>query len=87
MKTNDTSPVTSRALEMLRSSEYSLTVTDFLSPGEIKEVYSSLSSVPGGSDRCFFWGGAVGCERCAAVFLPEWYNAQYAYDDGGYHPL
>ena len=75
MKTADhTNPVVSRALEKYRASEYAISVTDFFSPGEKLEIYKELCSLPGnGNTRCFFWGGCRGAERCAAVFLPEWY--------------
>ena len=67
---NDT---VSRALEMMRVSEGRVAATDFLSPGERLEVYAELNARGGnGSQRCFFWGGCRGTERCAAVFLPEW---------------
>ena len=74
MKTSENRSVSvSRALDMLRASEYEVAVTDFYSPGEIMEIYAELCTVAGGAQRCFFWGGAVGAERRAAVFLPEWY--------------
>ncbi len=64
----------SRAADKLRESEYAVAVTDFLTPAEIAEVYSSFITRGGsGIARCFFWGGCRGAERCTAVFLPEWY--------------
>ena len=64
----------SRAMDKFRESEYAVAVTDFMSPAEIAEVYSNLITRSGsGIARCFFWGGCRGAERCAAVFLPEWY--------------
>ena len=67
---NDT---VSRAFELWRASEYGIEVTDFLSPGEIADIYSSLAArIGNGIQRCFFWGGCRSTERCAAVFLPDW---------------
>jgi len=64
----------SRAMDKFRESEYAIAVTDFMTPAEIAEVYSNLITRSGsGIARCFFWGGCRGAERCAAVFLPEWY--------------
>lgn len=64
----------SRAAELYHESEYAVTVTDFLSPGEKLNVYNELiARIGSGISRCFFWGGCRGAERCAAVFLPEWY--------------
>ena len=72
MKNTDMS--VSRAAEMYRESEYAVAVTDFLSPGEKAEIYHELvARIGNGISRCFFWGGCRGAERCAAVFLPEWY--------------
>lgn len=70
----DSGYIVSRAAELLRESEYAVTVTDLMTPAEIAEVYSNLISRSGsGYARCFFWGGCRGAERCTAVFLPEWY--------------
>lgn len=63
----------SRATDKLRESEYSVAVTDFMTPAEIAEVYGNLTTRGGGTAGCFFWGGCRGAERCTAVFLPEWY--------------
>ena len=64
----------SRAMDRFRESEYAIAVTDFMTPAEIAEVYSNfITRSGGGIARCFFWGGCRGAERCAAVFLPEWY--------------
>jgi len=69
----------SRAAEMYRESEYAVAVTDFLSPGEKAEIYHELvARIGNGISRCFFWGGCRGAERCAAVFLPEWYLPETA---------
>lgn len=62
-----------RAADKLRESEYAVAVTDFMTPAEIAEVYDNLTTRSGGTAGCFFWGGCRGAERCAAVFLPEWY--------------
>lgn len=64
--------VLSRAAELSRESEYAVTCTDFLTPEERGDVLVDLMH-SGSAGNCFFFGGAVGCERCAAVFLPEWY--------------
>ena len=64
----------SRAVEMFGEAEYAVAVTDFMSPGEKLKVYNELiARIGSGISRCFFWGGCRGTERCAAVFLPEWY--------------
>lgn len=67
-----TSVAVSQSLEKMREAEYAAACTDFLTPAERAEVYAELVRC-GGAENCFFWGGCVGCERCAAVFLPEWY--------------
>ncbi len=77
MKNTDMS--VSRAAELYRESEYAVAVTDFLSPGEKAEIYHELvARIGNGISRCFFWGGCRGAERCAAVFLPEWYLPESA---------
>ena len=74
MKNSDSrSSAVPRALELLRASEYAVTVTDFLSPGEQVEIYKELCVPTLTPTGCFFWGGCRGVERCTAVFLPEWY--------------
>ena len=79
MKNTDMSVAASRALELYRESEYAVAVTDFLSPGEKADVYKELvARIGNGISRCFFWGGCRGAERCAAVFLPEWYLPESA---------
>ncbi len=59
----------------MRESDYAVSVTDFMTPTETFNANAMLIREFGvsGANRCFFWGGAVGCERRAAVFLPEWY--------------
>lgn len=72
MKTND-SILTSRALDLYRASEYAVSATDFLSPGERVRTAGELNArIGSGMAGCFFWGGCRGAERCTAVFLPEW---------------
>lgn len=62
-----------RACDLFRESEYELRVSKFLSPKERILVRNTLRTTAGkGGDRCFFFGGCRGTERCAAVFLPEW---------------
>lgn len=72
MKTND-SMLTSRMLDLHRESEYAVSVSDFMSPGERIQTAGELGAKIGsGMSGCFYWGGCRGTERCAAVFLPEW---------------
>jgi len=62
-----------RALDLFRESEYETKVSKFLTPQERIIVRDTLCATAGkGAERCFFWGGCRGTERCAAVFLPEW---------------
>lgn len=62
-----------RACDLFRESEYELKVSKFLTPKERIIVRDTLCATVGkGAERCFFWGGCRGTERCAAVFLPEW---------------
>lgn len=63
-----------RACDLYRESEYELRVSKFLTPQEKILVRNALG---GGEERCFFWGGFRGAERCAAIFLPEWMLASY----------
>ncbi len=65
--------IISRAQELSRESEYSVTCTSFLTPEEKISVLTELMH-NGNAENCYFFGGAIGCERCAAVFLPEWYT-------------
>lgn len=79
MKNNDTNFSLSRALDLYRESEYSAAVSDFMTPGEKIAVYKDLTArIGNGISGCFFWGGCRGTERCAAVFLPEWYQPESA---------
>lgn len=62
-----------RACDLFRESEYEIKVSKFLTPQEKIVVRNTLRfSVGKKADRCFFFGGCRGVERCAAVFLPEW---------------
>lgn len=66
--------ISARLIEKYRESEFAPASTAFLSPGEIRDAYEeALPVIGGGLNGCFFWGGCRGAERCAAVFLPEWY--------------
>ncbi len=72
-KTNETM-LAARAAELYRESEYAVSVTDFFSPGERVALYRELTArIGAGVSRCVFWGGCLGAERTAAVFLPEWW--------------
>ncbi len=74
MKKTEVDFISSRACELFRESEYAVAVSDFMTPGEKVKVYNDLAiRIRNGISRCFFWGGCRGAERCAAVFLPEWY--------------
>jgi len=74
MKNSDNNFSLARAMDLYRESEYSVAVSDFLTPGEKITVYKDLTArIGNGISGCFFWGGCRGTERCAAVFLPEWY--------------
>lgn len=64
--------VTDRALELALESEYEVRVSKFLTPQEQILARDALHAAGRGADRCFFWGGCRGTERCAAVFLPDW---------------
>ena len=70
MKKSEYSISVAQAAEKYRESEYSVAATDFLTPGEVCDVFNE-TKIPSGP--CFFWGGCRGCERRAAIFLPEWY--------------
>ncbi len=79
MKNHETDFAVSRAIDLYRESEYAIAVTDFMTPAEKAKVYSDLAiRIGSGVSRCFFWGGCRGAERCAAVFLPEWYMPDVA---------
>ena len=75
------SQLLSRAVEMYERSDYSVTSTSFMSPGEKTELYKELiARIGNGISRCFFWGGSRGAERCSAVFLPEWMDYESSPD-------
>ncbi len=57
--------------DLVASSEYTLRISQFLTPAEQAEAYN-IARENGAGARCFFWGGAAGAERRCAVFLPEW---------------
>lgn len=60
-----------RAAELAAESEYTTTVTPFLTPRERLLVHDCLIRC-GMADRAFYWGGCMGCERTVAVFPAEW---------------
>ncbi len=82
MMNQKTEGVADRACELFRESEYEIKVTKFLTPQERIIVRDTLRSVAGkSSERCFFFGGCRGTERCTAVFLPEWLFDSPAFED------
>ncbi len=60
-----------RAVELAEASEYAVQVLPFLTPRERLLVQDALVRCHR-ADGVFFWGGCRGCERTAAVFLPDW---------------
>ena len=60
-----------RVFDLARSSEYEIKTSRFLTPAEQKAALDAAASC-GAAERCLFWGGAPGCERRLAVFVPEW---------------
>lgn len=68
MKENEHSPAVIHAAELEARSTYAPAVSPFLTPAEQAE----LSRMRGTCPSLFFFGGVVGAERRAAVFLPEW---------------
>ena len=68
MKENEHSPAVIHAAELEARSTYAPAVSSFLTPAEQAE----LSRMRGTCPSLFFFGGVVGAERRAAVFLPEW---------------
>jgi len=60
-----------RISDLVRSSEYTVKTSVFLTPAEQKAAYDAARS-QGAGGRCFFWGGVPECERRIAVFLPDW---------------
>ena len=60
-----------RISDLARSSEYEARTSVFLTPAGQKAAYDAAREA-GAAWRLVFWGGAPGCERRLAVFLPEW---------------
>ena len=67
-----------RIQDLARSSEYEVKTSAFLSPAEQKAAYDAALRA-GASGRLAFWGGAPGCERRLAVFLPDWMTPDKAF--------
>ena len=63
------SDIQKRALDLRARAEKtgSVCATHFLTPAEQRELFAVLHK-----DEVFFTGGAEGCERRMAFFLPEW---------------
>ena len=61
--------LTDHAADLFSRSEYDVAATSFLSPAEQREIFDAL---PAARARLVFWGGALGCERRCAFFVPEW---------------
>ena len=61
--------LTDHAADLFARSEYDVAATSFLSPAEQREIFDAL---PNARARLVFWGGALGCERRCAFFVPEW---------------
>ena len=61
--------LTEHAADLFDRSEYEIAATAFLSPAEQREIFDAL---PAARARLVFWGGALGCERRCAFFVPEW---------------
>ncbi len=68
------------AAELENRCEYAPAVSAFLTPSEQSELIS-LVRYP---HRLFFWGGFIGAERRAAVFLPEWAADSAPYTDAAH---
>ena len=60
-----------RAAELIRQSAYESVFSGFLTPRE-QRIFCAAAESEGEADRLFFWGGAPGAERRAAVLLPDW---------------
>lgn len=60
-----------RIADLVRSSEYEIKTSRFLTPAEQKTAFDTVKGA-GAEGRCLFWGGVPGCERRLAVFVPEW---------------
>ncbi len=74
-----------RVRDLITSSEYSVRTSRFLTPAEQAEAYN-IARACGAGERCFFWGGAPGCERRCAVFLPEWMIPDGVTASGAFDP-
>lgn len=61
--------LTDHAADLYARSEYEIAATSFLTPAEQREIFDAL---PAARARLVFWGGALGCERRCAFFVPEW---------------
>lgn len=70
----------SRAAELCRQSAYETVFSDFLTPREQRLFYAAAEGERAAS-RLFFWGGALGAERRAAVLLPEWLDTEAPPED------
>ena len=68
MRENEHSSAVLHAAELEARSTYAPAVSAFLTPAEQAELARMRGTCP----ALFFFGGAVGAERRAAVFLPEW---------------
>lgn len=68
MRTNELSSAVIHAAELEARSEYAPQISAFLTPAEQAELCRARGVCP----RLFFFGGFVGAERRAAVFLPDW---------------
>ncbi len=69
--TKDEKLLCARAVELAEAAEYAVQTLPFLTPRERMLVQDALVWCHRG-DCVFYWGGCRGCERTAAVFLPEW---------------
>ena len=61
--------LTDHAADLFARSEYEVAASAFLSPAEQREIFDAL---PACRASLVFWGGALGCERRCAFFVPEW---------------
>lgn len=68
------------ALELEGRCEYAPAVSSYLTPSEQAELWRRVRY----PHRLFYWGGFIGAERRAAVFLPEWAigSAPYGAESG-----
>ena len=61
--------LTDHADDLFRRAEYEVAASAFLSPAEQREIFDAL---PAARARLVFFGGALGCERRCAFFVPDW---------------